>query len=154
MGYAAKNLVKEADFNILKEINYKEAECVNAFVDGSFRDKKNNGYGVFIKYKDIVIHQESKEVSFVDDELTNMTNIKAELAAVIRAVEVVKEKGYKEINIIYDCHSIVDMLVCKKIKSEFSLKYRNLINNYSKELKINFKKKEKEADHKVVLYKL
>lgn len=145
--YAAKNLTPDAKFSILNSIETKD--IVTAYVDGSFKDKQNNGYGVILKHKDLIIHEESNLVSIVDAEPTNMTNIKAELTASLRAVEIALNKGLSEINIVYDCESVVDMLVCKNIKSQFSLKYRRLLEDYSRKIKINFKKKNHEAEHKI-----
>lgn len=84
--YAAKNLTPYAKFSILNSIETKD--IVTAYVDGSFKDKQNNGYGVILKHKDLIIHEESNLVSIVDAEPTNMTSIKAELISSLRAIDV------------------------------------------------------------------
>lgn len=145
--YAAKNLTPDAKFSILNSIETKD--IITAYVDGSFKNKQENGYGVILKHKDSIIHQESNVIAAIDPEPLNMTSVKAELTASLRAIEIALNKGLREINIIYDCDSVVDMLVCKNIKSDFSLKYRRLLEDYSRKIKINFKKRTTESEHKI-----
>ena len=140
--------IKKLDNNLnLKSIKYhlaKESDFI-AYTDGSYKDPKQNGYGVVItnKNEEILITESKRAISF-DKSIKDMTNIKAELIAVLRAIEIAINKEVKSITIIYDCTAIIDILKSSKVKSEFALKYKNLIKEFNNNIDIIFKKKTKE----------
>ena len=140
--------IKKLDNNLnLKSIKYhlaKESDFI-AYTDGSYKDPKQNGYGVVItnKNEEILITESKKAISF-DKSIKDMTNIKAELIAVLRAIEIAINKEVKSITIIYDCTAIIDILKSSKVKNEFALKYKDLIKEFNNNIDIIFKKKTKE----------
>lgn len=140
--------IKKLDNNLnLKSIKYhlaKESDFI-AYTDGSYKDPKQNGYGVVItnKNEEILITESKKAVSF-DKSIKDMSNTKAELIAVLRAIEIAINKEVKSITIIYDCTAIIDILKSSKVKNEFALKYKDLIKEFNNNIDIIFKKKTKE----------
>ena len=140
--------IKKLDNNLnLKNIKYqlaKESDFI-AYTDGSYKGPKKNGYGVVItnKDKEILITESKRAISF-DKSIKDMSNIKAELIAVLRAIEIAINKEVKSITIIYDCTAIIDILKSNKVKSEFALKYKDLIKEFNNNIDIIFKKKTKE----------
>ena len=140
--------IKKLDNNLnLKSIKYhlaKESDFI-AYTDGSYKDPKQNGYGVVItnKNEEILITESKRAISF-DKSIKDMTNIKAELIAVLRAIEIAINKEVKSITIIYDCTAIIDILKSSKVKNEFALKYKDLIKEFNNNIDIIFKKKTKE----------
>ena len=140
--------IKKLDNNLnLKSIKYhlaKESDFI-AYTDGSYKGPKQNGYGVVItnKNEEILITESKKAISF-DKSIKDMSNIKAELIAVLRAIEIAINKEVKSITIIYDCTAIIDILKSNKVKSEFALKYKDLIKEFNNNIDIIFKKKTKE----------
>ena len=98
--------IKKLDNNLnLKSIKYhlaKESDFI-AYTDGSYKGPKQNGYGVVItnKNEEILITESKKAISF-DKSIKDMSNIKAELIAVLRAIEIAINKEVKSITIIYD----------------------------------------------------
>ena len=140
--------IKKLDNNLnLKNIKYqlaKESDFI-AYTDGSYKGPKKNGYGVVItnKNEEILITESKKAISF-DKSIKDMSNIKAELIAVLRAIEIAINKEVKSITIIYDCTAIIDILKSSKVKNEFALKYKNLIKEFNNNIDIIFKKKTKE----------
>ena len=140
--------IKKLDNNLnLKNIKYqlaKESDFI-AYTDGSYKGPKKNGYGVVItnKDKEILITESKRAISF-DKSIKDMSNIKAELIAVLRAIEIAINKEVKSITIIYDCTAIIDILKSSKVKSEFALKYKDLIKEFNNNIDIIFKKKTKE----------
>lgn len=140
--------IKKLDNNLnLKSIKYhlaKESDFI-AYTDGSYKDPKQNGYGVVItnKNEEILITESKKAISF-DKSIKDMTNTKAELIAVLRAIEIAINKEVKSITIIYDCTAIIDILKSSKVKNEFALKYKDLIKEFNNNIDIIFKKKTKE----------
>lgn len=140
--------IKKLDNNLnLKNIKYqlaKESDFI-AYTDGSYEGPKKNGYGVVItnKNEEILITESKRAISF-DKSIKDMTNIKAELIAVLRAIEIAINKEVKSITIIYDCTAIIDILKSSKVKSEFALKYKDLIKEFNNNIDIIFKKKTKE----------
>ena len=140
--------IKKLDNNLnLKSIKYhlaKESDFI-AYTDGSYKDPKQNGYGVVItnKNEEILITESKKAISF-DKSIKDMTNIKAELIAVLRATEIAINQEVKSITIIYDCTAIIDILKSSKVKNEFALKYKDLIKEFNNNIDIIFKKKTKE----------
>ena len=140
--------IKKLDDNLnLKNIKYqlaKESDFI-AYTDGSYKDPKQNGYGVVItnKNEEILITESKRAISF-DKSIKDMSNIKAELIAVLRAIEIAINKEVKSITIIYDCTAIIDILKSSKVKNEFSLKYKSLIKEFNNNIDIIFKKKTKE----------
>ena len=140
--------IKKLDNNLnLKNIKYqlaKESDFI-AYTDGSYKDPKQNGYGVVItnKNEEILITESKRAISF-DKSIKDMSNIKAELIAVLRAIEIAINKEVKSITIIYDCTAIIDILKSNKVKSEFALKYKDLIKEFNNNIDIIFKKKTKE----------
>lgn len=141
--------IKKLDNNLnLKSIKYhlaKESDFI-AYTDGSYKGPKKNGYGVVItnKDKEILITESKRAISF-DKSIKDMSNIKAELIAVLRAIEIAINKEVKSITIIYDCTAIIDILKSNKVKSEFALKYKDLIKEFNNNnIDIIFKKKTKE----------
>ena len=140
--------IKKLDNNLnLKNIKYqlaKENDFI-AYTDGSYKGPKKNGYGVVItnKDKEILITESKRAISF-DKSIKDMSNIKAELIAVLRAIEIAINKEVKSITIIYDCTAIIDILKSNKVKSEFALKYKDLIKEFNNNIDIIFKKKTKE----------
>lgn len=140
--------IKKLDNNLnLKSIKYhlaKESDFI-AYTDGSYKDPKQNGYGVVItnKNEEILITESKKAISF-DKSIKDMSNIKAELIAVLRAIEIAINKEVKSITIIYDCTAIIDILKSSKVKNEFALKYKDLIKEFNNNIDIIFKKKTKE----------
>ena len=140
--------IKKLDNNLnLKSIKYhlaKESDFI-AYTDGSYKGPKKNGYGVVItnKNEEILITESKKAISF-DKSIKDMSNIKAELIAVLRAIEIAINKEVKSITIIYDCTAIIDILKSSKVKNEFALKYKDLIKEFNNNIDIIFKKKTKE----------
>ena len=140
--------IKKLDNNLnLKNIKYqlaKESDFI-AYTDGSYEGPKKNGYGVVItnKDKEILITESKRAISF-DKSIKDMSNIKAELIAVLRAIEIAINKEVKSITIIYDCTAIIDILKSSKVKNEFALKYKDLIKEFNNNIDIIFKKKTKE----------
>ena len=140
--------IKKLDNNLnLKSIKYhlaKESDFI-AYTDGSYKDPKQNGYGVVItnKNEEILITESKKTISF-DKSIKDMSNTKAELIAVLRAIEIAINKEVKSITIIYDCTAIIDILKSSKVKNEFALKYKDLIKEFNNNIDIIFKKKTKE----------
>lgn len=140
--------IKKLDNNLnLKSIKYhlaKESDFI-AYTDGSYKDPKQNGYGVVItnKNEEILITESKKAISF-DKSIKDMSNTKAELIAVLRAIEIAINKEVKSITIIYDCTAIIDILKSSKVKNEFALKYKDLIKEFNNNIDIIFKKKTKE----------
>ena len=140
--------IKKLDNNLnLKNIKYqlaKESDFI-AYTDGSYKGPKKNGYGVVItnKDKEILITESKRAISF-DKNIKDMSNIKAELIAVLRAIEIAINKEVKSITIIYDCTAIIDILKSSKVKNEFALKYKDLIKEFNNNIDIIFKKKTKE----------
>ena len=140
--------IKKLDNNLnLKSIKYhlaKESDFI-AYTDGSYKDPKQNGYGVVItnKNEEILITESKRAISF-DKSIKDMSNIKAELIAVLRAIEIAINKEVKSITIIYDCTAIIDILKSSKVKNEFALKYKDLIKEFNNNIDIIFKKKTKE----------
>ena len=140
--------IKKLDNNLnLKNIKYqlaKESDFI-AYTDGSYKGPKKNGYGVVItnKDKEILITESKRAISF-DKSIKDMSNIKAELIAVLRAIEIAINKEVKSITIIYDCTAIIDILKSSKVKNEFALKYKDLIKEFNNNIDIIFKKKTKE----------
>ena len=140
--------IKKLDNNLnLKSIKYhlaKESDFI-ADTDGSYKGPKQNGYGVVItnKNEEILITESKKAISF-DKSIKDMSNIKAELIAVLRAIEIAINKEVKSITIIYDCTAIIDILKSSKVKNEFALKYKDLIKEFNNNIDIIFKKKTKE----------
>ena len=140
--------IKKLDNNLnLKNIKYqlaKESDFI-AYTDGSYKGPKKNGYGVVItnKNEEILITESKRAISF-DKSIKDMTNIKAELIAVLRAIEIAINKEVKSITIIYDCTAIIDILKSSKVKNEFALKYKDLIKEFNNNIDIIFKKKTKE----------
>ena len=140
--------IKKLDNNLnLKNIKYqlaKESDFI-AYTDGSYKGPKKNGYGVVItnKNEEILITESKKAISF-DKSIKDMSNIKAELIAVLRAIEIAINKEVKSITIIYDCTAIIDILKSSKVKNEFALKYKDLIKEFNNNIDIIFKKKTKE----------
>ena len=140
--------IKKLDNNLnLKSIKYhlaKESDFI-AYTDGSYKGPKQNGYGVVItnKNEEILITESKKAISF-DKSIKDMSNIKAELIAVLRAIEIAINKEVKSITIIYDCTAIIDILKSSKVKNEFALKYKDLIKEFNNNIDIIFKKKTKE----------
>ena len=140
--------IKKLDNNLnLKSIKYhlaKESDFI-AYTDGRYKDPKQNGYGVVItnKNEEILITESKRAISF-DKSIKDMTNIKAELIAVLRAIEIAINKEVKSITIIYDCTAIIDILKSSKVKNEFALKYKDLIKEFNNNIDIIFKKKTKE----------
>ena len=140
--------IKKLDNNLnLKSIKYhlaKESDFI-AYTDGSYKGPKKNGYGVVItnKNEEILITESKRAISF-DKSIKDMTNIKAELIAVLRAIEIAINKEVKSITIIYDCTAIIDILKSSKVKNEFALKYKDLIKEFNNNIDIIFKKKTKE----------
>lgn len=136
--------IKKLDNNLnLKNIKYqlaKESDFI-AYTDGSYKGPKKNGYGVVItnKDKEILITESKRAISF-DKSIKDMSNIKAELIAVLRAIEIAINKEVKSITIIYDCTAIIDILKSNKVKSEFALKYKDLIKEFNNNIDIIFKK--------------
>lgn len=131
----------------MKNIKYqlaKESDFI-AYTDGSYKGPKKNGYGVVItnKDKEILITESKRAISF-DKSIKDMSNIKAELIAVLRAIEIAINKEVKSITIIYDCTAIIDILKSSKVKNEFALKYKDLIKEFNNNIDIIFKKKTKE----------
>ena len=137
--------IKKLDNNLnLKNIKYqlaKESDFI-AYTDGSYKGPKKNGYGVVItnKDKEVLITESKRAISF-DKSIKDMSNIKAELIAVLRAIEIAINKEVKSITIIYDCTAIIDILKSSKVKNEFALKYKNLIKEFNNNIDIIFKKK-------------
>ena len=140
--------IKKLDNNLnLKNIKYqlaKESDFI-AYTDGSYKGPKKNGYGVVItnKDKEILLTESKRAISF-DKNIKDMSNIKAELIAVLRAIEIAINKEVKSITIIYDCTAIIDILKSSKVKNEFALKYKDLIKEFNNNIDIIFKKKTKE----------
>ena len=140
--------IKKLDNNLnLKSIKYhlaKESDFI-AYTDGSYKGPNKNGYGVVItnKDKEILITESKRAISF-DKSIKDMSNIKAELIAVLRAIEIAINKEVKSITIIYDCTAIIDILKSSKVKNEFALKYKDLIKEFNNNIDIIFKKKTKE----------
>lgn len=140
--------IKKLDNNLnLKSIKYhlaKESDFI-AYTDGSYKDPKQNGYGVVItnKNEEILITESKRAISF-DKSIKDMSNTKAELIAVLRAIEIAINKEVKSITIIYDCTAIIDILKSSKVKNEFALKYKDLIKEFNNNIDIIFKKKTKE----------
>ena len=140
--------IKKLDNNLnLKSIKYhlaKESDFI-AYTDGSYKGPKKNGYGVVItnKNEEILITESKRAISF-DKSIKDMSNIKAELIAVLRAIEIAINKEVKSITIIYDCTAIIDILKSSKVKNEFALKYKDLIKEFNNNIDIIFKKKTKE----------
>ena len=140
--------IKKLDNNLnLKNIKYqlaKESDFI-AYTDGSYKGPKKNGYGVVItnKDKEILLTESKRAISF-DKSIKDMSNIKAELIAVLRAIEIAINKEVKSITIIYDCTAIIDILKSSKVKNEFALKYKDLIKEFNNNIDIIFKKKTKE----------
>ena len=140
--------IKKLDNNLnLKSIKYhlaKESDFI-AYTDGSYKGPKQNGYGVVItnKNEEILITESKRAISF-DKSIKDMTNIKAELIAVLRAIEIAINKEVKSITIIYDCTAIIDILKSSKVKNEFALKYKDLIKEFNNNIDIIFKKKTKQ----------
>lgn len=140
--------IKKLDNNLnLKSIKYhlaKESDFI-AYTDGSYKGPKQNGYGVVItnKNEEILITESKKAISF-DKSIKDMSNTKAELIAVLRAIEIAINKEVKSITIIYDCTAIIDILKSSKVKNEFALKYKDLIKEFNNNIDIIFKKKTKE----------
>ena len=140
--------IKKLDNNLnLKSIKYhlaKESDFI-AYTDGSYKDPKQNGYGVVItnKNEEILITESKKAISF-NKSIKDMSNTKAELIAVLRAIEIAINKEVKSITIIYDCTAIIDILKSSKVKNEFALKYKDLIKEFNNNIDIIFKKKTKE----------
>ena len=140
--------IKKLDNNLnLKNIKYqlaKESDFI-AYTDGSYKGPKKNGYGVVItnKDKEILLTESKRAISF-DKSIKDMSNIKAELIAVLRAIEIAINKEVKSITIIYDCTAIIDILKSSKVKNEFALKYKNLIKEFNNNIDIIFKNKTNE----------
>lgn len=140
--------IKKLDNNLnLKSIKYhlaKESDFI-AYTDGSYKGPKKNGYGVVItnKNEEILITESKRAISF-DKSIKDMSNTKAELIAVLRAIEIAINKEVKSITIIYDCTAIIDILKSSKVKNEFALKYKDLIKEFNNNIDIIFKKKTKE----------
>ena len=140
--------IKKLDNNLnLKSIKYhlaKESDFI-AYTDGSYKGPKQNGYGVVItnKNEEILITESKRAISF-DKSIKDMSNTKAELIAVLRAIEIAINKEVKSITIIYDCTAIIDILKSSKVKNEFALKYKDLIKEFNNNIDIIFKKKTKE----------
>ena len=93
--------IKKLDNNLnLKSIKYhlaKESDFI-AYTDGSYKDPKQNGYGVVItnKNEEILITESKKAISF-DKSIKDMSNTKAELIAVLRAIEIAINKEVSQI---------------------------------------------------------
>lgn len=121
------------------EVN-DENDILIAYTDGSyFQDRPTVvGYGSVLVYNNEIVHEISEGIDCKDSKYNNVAG---EVYAAVYSVKYAIDNGYKEIVIKPDYQGVISWADGTwKTKNELTKMYKELMDIYSKSIKIYFKK--------------
>lgn len=139
--YKYKELKKLDNWGYIPSDKVKIIPDIDAYVDGSYtRQTGKGGCGVYIIKKETeeVIYKEFKDLGSKEIKIKNKSSLSSELNAVLRAIDVAKSLGLKQINIVYDCHAVLSSIWDTKVKNDIMYEFRKIISDYLKDIYITF----------------
>lgn len=126
--------------NNRENISYADIQGLSVYVDGSFSLEKNNfSYGLIA----IDNGEEVYETSGVgeDEDAAALRNVAGEVLGALKAVEYALNNNYKEVTIFYDYQGIECWARGTwKRNKHLTQEYHKIMQEYMKEIKINFVK--------------
>lgn len=137
--YKYTNLKKVKGWEHYNNIKKDSLPQYEAYVDGSYsRRLQKGGIGVYILKDNEVVHQEYKTLNSQELKIKAKSPLSSELNAAIRALEIAKSLGIKELNLIYDCHAIISSVWDCKVKNEEMYIFRLVVQECLKSMRIVF----------------
>lgn len=117
-----------------------EKDLLIAYTDGSFFQERPKivGYGAVLIYNSQLVHKISDGVECNDSKYNNVAG---EIYAAVNAIKYAIDNGYKEILIKPDYQGVISWADGSwKTKNDLTRMYKEIIDIYSKSIKIYFKK--------------
>lgn len=128
-------------------------DVLYAYVDGSYNKKENiAGYGLALVFNDEVIYKTNKTLT--KKEYVQYRNVYGEVKGTEDAVRLAIDKGYKEVNIVYDYTGIENWALGNwKTNNNLTKEYAIEMQKLKEKININFIKvkahaKESDGGHK------
>lgn len=124
-----------------KEVANEFAEnilCIKVYIDGSYSSEtKKIGFSIVILSQKIEKFYKSIE----NEELAKHRNVSGEILAVLYALEIAKQKGFKCITLYYDYEGLEKWITGEwRAKTPLTRVYKEKFYNYAKDIKVKFEK--------------
>ncbi|WP_126993264.1 RNase H family protein [Thermosipho globiformans] len=112
--------------------------CIKVYIDGSYSSEtKKIGFSIVILSQKIEKFYKSIE----NEELAKHRNVSGEILAVLYALEIAKQKGFKCITLYYDYEGLEKWITGEwRTKTPLTKAYKEKFYNYSKDIKVKFEK--------------
>lgn len=128
-------------------------DVLYAYVDGSYNNSENiAGYGMALVINDEVIYQTKQTLT--NSEYVKHRNVYGEVKGTSDAVRLAIEKGYNEVNVVYDYTGIENWALGNwKTNNDLTKEYAFEMSKLMQQIKVNFIKvkahaKESNGGHK------
>ena len=145
------NIIIEDSNEYYEEVSYIEDELDHVIaVDGSYNDKsKTIGSGMYVRYYENNVMKEEFLYSTIHSNLEGR-NIVGEVFACIKAIEIAIDKGWRQVNIVFDYLGLAFWhLNIWSCNTKLALSYKHAIKELSKKICINWLKVKSHTSIKV-----